>query len=85
MLEPPEEDEYDLRDRWVEARKAQGKPLPLIMHEEVYTHFRTPCSIVEANVYDKVDNAEVVIESGEGTRTTIEFNQLSWRPYRIRR
>jgi hypothetical protein len=68
-----------LRDRWIEARKCLGKPLPLILHEEVYEHFGEWCKIVEANVYDKVENAEVVIENRSGERHQLEFKLLSWR------
>lgn len=74
------EDTVDqLRDRWVMARKEIGLPLPLILYEEVYVYFGNWCKIVEANVYDEIPNAEVTIEGFNGTRTVVEFSELSWR------
>lgn len=69
----------ELRDCWVMARRILNEPLPLILHEEVYEHFGEWCKIIEANVYDKIENAEVVIESRMGKRATVEFGHLSWK------
>ncbi len=70
--------EQELLDRWIELRRINGKGLPLIIGEECYEHFGQRCQIVEANVYDTVENAEVVIEAGFGERTEVEFSRLSW-------
>lgn len=68
-----------LRDRWVMARGLLNESLPLVLHEELYEFFGEWCKIVEANVYDKIENAEVVIENRMGKRETVEFCNLSWK------
>lgn len=68
-----------LRDRWAMAKGYLRDGLPLVLHEECYEHFGEWCRIIEANVYDKVSNAEVVIENRSGERHQLEFKDLSWR------
>jgi hypothetical protein len=68
-----------LRDRWIMSRGVLNQSLPLILHEELYEHFGEWCQIIEANVYDTIDNAEVVIENRSGDRTQVQFGHLTWK------
>lgn len=77
--ELPDELVENLRDRWVLARQYRHESLPLIMHEELYEYFGEWCKITDANIYDTVENAMVVIENRSGTRTEVEFSELRWR------
>lgn len=67
-----------LRDRWVMGRIEYGETIPLILHETCYSYIGQPVKIIEANVFDEVKNAEVVIETGFGDRTQVEFSELLW-------
>ncbi len=77
-LEITKELAEELRERWILALNHLRKPLPLIVGVSCYEHFGNRCRIVEVNMYDRPDNAEVVIENDFGDRTQVEFNKLDW-------
>lgn len=53
---------------------------PLIVGFECYEHFGETAEIVEVNMFDKVRNAEVVVQGRGADQTdSVEFGDLSWR------
>lgn len=71
----------DLRTQWAKAYETEHGHLPLIMHQECYEYLGQPVKIVEANVFDRVDNSEVTIQTWDGNGDTLDFRKLSWRHY----
>lgn len=67
-----------LGDRYAMARQCVGLELPLILHQQCYEYMGQPVEIIEANVYDTIGRAEVVIESSGDHRTQVEFRDLDW-------
>jgi hypothetical protein len=65
---------------YIAAFKDLRGHLPLILHSEVYQYFGQPCQIIEANVFNEVEDCEVVVEGPFGERQgEIEFSQLEFR------
>jgi hypothetical protein len=68
-----------LADRYAMIFEMVNGHLPLIMHRVCYDYMGCGgVQIVEANIYDTVSNADVVIENRSGNRAHIEFRELSW-------
>lgn len=68
--------EYKLwREYALHFQKHHGH-LPLVLHQEVYQFFGERVKIIEANVFDKPENAEVTIEGGFAEQKVIQFSEL---------
>lgn len=68
----------DLAIAFANEYKQMTGHLPLIMHEEIYEFFGPDrVSIIEANVFDKIENAEVVISNSTLEVKQVTFSELT--------
>ena len=67
----------ELRTRYMMCSEKVKGHLPLIMNESVYMFFGERVKIVEVHIYDKVENAEVVVENSMLDRHSLQFDELT--------